>query len=364
MAEIANTPPNGFNVVSTFSGCGGSCLGFKMAGFRHLWASEFIEAARDTYRTNFPAVTLDGRDIREVSVEDILTATGLAPGQLDVLEGSPPCSSFSTAGVREKHWGKAKQYSNKTQRTDDLFFEFLRLVEGLKPKVVVAENVSGLIKGAAKGYFVAIRDRFIGLGYRFDAKVLDAQWLGVPQQRARVIIVAVREDLGKAPRFPAPLPYRYSVRDALAGLADPAVIGTRFGAPRSPDEPAPTVMTHGNLHTRSELSIAEYAIGKEALKLKQGEQSDKYFSLVRASENEPCPTITQLGAWKRGAAGVIHPTEMRKFSVAEVKRICSFPDDFVLMGTSAQQWERLGRAVPPVMMKTVAEQVRAILEAP
>jgi DNA (cytosine-5)-methyltransferase 1 len=93
MAEIAALPWNGFTAVSTFSGCGGSCLGYRMAGFRVLWASEFIPEAQETYRANHPETILDTRDIRRVSPEDILDATGLGPGQLDLFDGSSSSTS-------------------------------------------------------------------------------------------------------------------------------------------------------------------------------------------------------------------------------------------------------------------------------
>jgi DNA (cytosine-5)-methyltransferase 1 len=160
------------------------------------------------YRLNHPTTPLDTRDIREVQPDEILEATGLKVGEVDVVEGSPPCASFSTAGKREKHWGQAKRYSDTVQRSDDLFFEYIRLVDGIKPKVFVAENVSGLVKGVAKGYFLEILARLKACGYRVGCKVLDAQWLGVPQARQRTIFIGVREDLGKDPVFPqaAPLP--------------------------------------------------------------------------------------------------------------------------------------------------------------
>lgn len=105
MAAIRALPWNGFNAISTFSGCGGSSLGYRLAGFRVLWASEFIDAARDSYRANKADYTiLDGRDIREVTAEDILTAIKMQPGELDLFDGSPPCASFSTAGKREAGW--------------------------------------------------------------------------------------------------------------------------------------------------------------------------------------------------------------------------------------------------------------------
>lgn len=321
MTEIATVPHNGFDAVSTFSGCGGSCLGYRMAGFRVLWASEFVPAAQACYKANHPGSILDTRDIRQVKPEEILAVIGKAPGELDLLDGSPPCASFSTAGKREAGWGKVKAYSDTRQRTDDLFFEYVRILKGLRPKVFVAENVSGLVKGTAKGYFIEILRELKACGYKVEAKVLDAQWLGVPQARQRLIFVGVRDDLGLRPAFPKPLAYRYSVRDAMPWLGGSSVplpsredpvcgwkATSKFDRVVRPDDVAPTVMVHG----RSQSAI-----------------------VVETKS-----------------------TEKRKFSIAELRRICGFPDDFILTGTYAQQWERLGRAVPPVMMSRIAATIR------
>ena len=143
MVKINELEPNGFTAISTFSGCGGSSLGYRMAGFKVLYANEFIEAARHTCTANKRDYTyLDGRDIRTVTADNILGIIGLKRGELDLFDGSPPCASFSTSGKREKAWGKVKKYSDKAQRVDDLFFEYARLLEGLQPKTFVAEKVS------------------------------------------------------------------------------------------------------------------------------------------------------------------------------------------------------------------------------
>jgi DNA (cytosine-5)-methyltransferase 1 len=335
MSAINAIPHNGFSLASTFSGCGGSCLGFRWAGFRTLWASEFIAAARDTYRLNHPDVPVDARDIRTIPASEILDVTGLAPGDLDVLEGSPPCASFSTAGTRQAGWGEVRKYSETRQRTDDLFDEFARLVRELQPKVFVAENVLGLVRGAAKGYFLEILSGLRGCGYRVEAKGLEAQWLGVPQTRGRLIFVGVREDIGSTPVFPKPGAWQYSIRDACPWVASPKV------APRI--EP--------------EASMSGYAVGREWRRLSVGESSERYFSLVRSDPDKPCGTITQSGG-NGHSASVAHPYECRKFSIAELRRLCGFPDDFRLPGTYAQQYERLGRAVPPPMMRAIAESIR------
>ena len=126
------------------------------------------------------------------------------------------------------------------------------------------------------------------------------------------------------------------------------------------DQPAPTVLadsvgTHWVVEPESDIS--RYAIGREWDTLAPGEQSEKYFQLVKPSLDAPSPTVTQRGG-DNTVASVTHPLERRKFSIAELKRICAFPDDFQLTGTYAQQWERLGRAVPPVMMSAIAATIR------
>ena len=114
---------NGFNAVSTFSGAGGSSMGLKLAGFNVLYANEFIPLAQEAYTLNHHNTYLDKRDIRQITPEDILYKTGLKKGELDLLEGSPPCAAFSIAGKGRKCWGQVKKYSDTRQRVDDLFME-------------------------------------------------------------------------------------------------------------------------------------------------------------------------------------------------------------------------------------------------
>ena len=128
---------------------------------------------------------------------------GIKKGELDLFDGSPPCQAFSTAGKRAKGWGKAKTYEHGAKQCNErLFDEYVRLLRGLMPKTFVAENVSGLVKGVAKGMFLEILAALKASGYRVTCRVLDAQWLGVPQMRQRTIFVGVREDLGLDPVHP------------------------------------------------------------------------------------------------------------------------------------------------------------------
>lgn len=335
MNEIRALPWNGFTCASTFSGCGGSSTGYRMAGFKVVWASEFIDAARESYKANAaPHTIIDGRDIRKVQAQDILDSTGLKVGELDLFDGSPPCASFSTAGKREKDWGKIKKYSDKAQRTDDLFFEYSRLLRGLKPKVFVAENVSGLVKGTAKGYFLEILKDLKSCGYRVSCRVLDAQWLGVPQMRQRTIFVGVREDLGLHPAHPKPLPYRYTVGEAVDGL----LAGGDAKWLKSGTD------THRYwLATRPGCSLSDACVKLTG--------KNSFLTHVKQSPHRQANTITQT-------TQLYHWNEPRALTLQELRRIGGFPDDFILTGTYAQQWERIGRAVPPVMMSQIAATIR------
>ena len=342
MGEIRGCPPSGYRVVSTFSGAGGSCLGWRMAGFRVVWASEFIGAAAATYRANADSSTLlDTRDVREISAADVLDATGLAAGELDVLEGSPPCSPFSTSGKRQHSWNHAEHYSSGIrQRSDDLFWEYARLAEGLQPRVIVAENVSGLVKGTAKGYFKLILARLREAGYVVRARLLDAGWLGVPHDRQRLIFVGVRADLAAVPAFPRPLPYRYTVAEIL-----PPVIGvrTKHGI-RTADRPAPCVMANNTPGSETELTLIEAA--------------------SPPSVTTDPETGYDLLAYHRPGTGAERWARTRRPTLGELRALAAFPADFELTGSYSQRWERIGRAVPPIMARAIAATVRDEILAP
>ena len=157
--EIAESR-NLFNVISTFAGGGGSSTGYRLAGGHILAINEFVEEARTTYRENFPNTLIIPDDIKKLTGEDLLNPVGLKVGELDLLDGSPPCSAFSVAGRAYTHeggkhskgYGKTKKYSDDqiVENIEDLFFEFLRMAEQIQPKVIVGENVKGLTMGEAK----------------------------------------------------------------------------------------------------------------------------------------------------------------------------------------------------------------------
>lgn len=352
-----------FNVISTFAGGGGSSTGYRLAGGDILAINEFVEEARNTYRDNYPTTPIVSDDIKELSGQDFLDLTGLKKGELDILDGSPPCSAFSVAGKLShssegKHsdgWGQTKTYSDGmiVENIEDLFFEFLRVANDIQPKVIIAENVKGLTIGEAKEYYNRILNEFENIGYEVVSEVMDARYYGVSQTRARVIFIAVRNDVAEDVGlnfltmnhlFPDPSRKVIPLKDALVNLEydedevkeltekfERTAYWKQTGSqmPTYPDK----VLTGMDYHPKGH-----------------------HFNLKRVSLEVPAPTLTAMGNGNT-TAGAFHWAEPRKLTLGELKRIMSLPDDFKLTGKWNQKAERIGRMVPPLMMKSVAESV-------
>ena len=183
-------------VFSCFACGGGSTMGYKLAGFDVLGCNEIDPKMMEAYKAN--------HNPKYAYLEPIQTfklRTDLPDElyQLDILDGSPPCSSFSMAGNREKDWGKEKVFreGQAEQVLDTLFFDFIDLAKKLQPKVVIAENVKGLLLGEAKNYVRQIYREFDLAGYYVQHWLLDASKMGVPQRRERVFFIALRKDLAE-----------------------------------------------------------------------------------------------------------------------------------------------------------------------
>ena len=307
-------------VVSTFAGAGGSSLGYSMAGFRELLAVEWDDNAAATFRLNFPDVPVYHGDIAKLSVEEVLQRTGLRPGELDVFDGSPPCQGFSTAGKRDF-------YDDRNQ----LFREYVRLLRGLQPKVLIMENVSGMVKGKMKLVFADILRELKASGYRVSARLLNAMYFNVPQSRERMIFVGVREDLGIEPSHPAAVSVPVTVGAATMRCRATAV------RPMS---------------SRASSIWAKIPVGENGT-IVSGPNKD--FSLHKVSPSLPCPTIRK---GQTAGNGLMHWTEQRYLSDAEQSRLGSFPDGYVWAGDSSDITQRIGNSVPPLFMRSIAMHVR------
>lgn len=334
MVEIEKLPWNGKAVVSTFSGCGGSCLGYRMAGYKVLYANEFIPAAQEVYKLNHKNSFLDTRDIRQVKGSDILSKINLKVGEVDIFDGSPPCSDFSISGKRSSGWGKVKKYSDTKQRVDDLFFEYLRLVDELKPKIFVAENVAAITTGVAVGYFKKIMQQAIQSGYKVKCKIVDAQWLGVPQRRKRAIFIGVRDDLNVEAIYPKPFSYQITVEEACKDLYNKK-------------QTKQWLKTDTSSYQRWHLANKGESFSSALKRLKLKEIGFNHYKLNPLWVSQ---TITQT-------MNHYHWDEPRFLSIEELKRISSFPDDFKLIGIFSKKWERIGRSVPPIMMREISKTI-------
>lgn len=203
---------HGLKVFGTFICGGGSTMGYKLAGFEHLGGVEIDPQVADVYKTNHNPKYLYVEDIRDFA--DRATFPDELHN-LDILDGSPPCSSFSMAGNREKDWGKEKVFreGQAKQRLDDLFFDYIKLAKKLQPKVVIAENVKGMLQGNAKAYVKRVKHEFEQAGYTVQLFLLNAASMGVPQKRERVFFICQRNDLKFKPLKlsfdEAPIPFRF-----------------------------------------------------------------------------------------------------------------------------------------------------------
>mgnify|MGYP003636564271 CR=1 FL=1 len=190
----ANFTKDKGTVFSCFSCGGGSTMGYKLAGFDVIGCNEIDPKMMDAYVTNHKPKYSFLESITTFKERKDLPKELY---NLDILDGSPPCSSFSMAGNREKDWGKEKKFreGQADQVLDTLFFDFIDLAKELQPKVVVAENVKGLLMGSAKQYVIEIYKQFDEAGYYCQHFLLDASKMGVPQRRERVFFICLRKDL-------------------------------------------------------------------------------------------------------------------------------------------------------------------------
>jgi len=317
-----------FSVVSTFSGCGGSSLGYKWAGGDVRCAVEIDDAAVRTYSLNFPETPILHRDIAQVSVEDVQEAAHLVRGELDVLDGSPPCQGFSMAGQRVLE-----------DPRNDLFNEFVRLLDGLQPRVFVMENVSGMVKGKMRIVFVEILRTLRASGYRVKASRLDAQFFGVPQSRQRIIFIGVREDLAIDPTHPRAETKPTTARAALASV-------------ETSDEEIKMLLAAGRRYAAYKYwHLVQIGRTVQDVTGKAGFSGCKWHpDRVGRTVPRNDGNITMHGS--------MHWAERRRFSVPEYKRLGTFPDEFLFPDGFKESVHQIGNCVPPRFMEAIARHVR------
>jgi len=358
---IDNSNKELFTVISTFAGGGGSSTGYRLAGGKILCVNEFVEAAVETYKANYPNTPVLPNDIKELKGEDFLKAAGIQKGELDILDGSPPCSAFSVAGKREKGWDQEKIYSDgkKVQNIEDLFFEFIRVAKDIQPKVIIGENVAGITMGEAKEYFNRIVNEFGNIGYEAVGKVLNAADFETPQARERCFFVAIRNDIMdkvglnfmtlESEVYPEPVtPKHISVKEAIDDVkSDPEQEKELFEYVQGGFQKKWIELLEFNPKRHRKPSDPDFI---------DINPKRSMFNMIRPCPDLPCPTLTQRGQQK-SVSGVFHYNKNRKFTIPELIRIMGLPEDYNLQGNFDKQAERIGRMVAPLMMKNLSTHI-------
>lgn len=334
LSDLPGRPTNGLRVVSTFGGGGGSSMGYKLAGYTMVGANDIDPEMAWHYQRN-----LAPQHYMLCPIRDLLTAT-LPPSweQLDVLDGSPPCSTFSIMATRrEQKWGVKSHFreGQASQVLSDLFFDYLDLAERLRPKVLIAENVTGMLKGRAVGYTKLVLERMKAIGYRPQLFQLNAADCGVPQRRERVFFCALRDDLTAPPLTLTPARPWVACVDALDGL----VIDDDDRAAAAPTP----LMTTWWPKTRPGESFA-HAQQREW----GGTRSN--FSWIVVDPRRPCYTL--IG----NTRVLLHWTENRSLTYAEFKRFGAFPEDYFAKTPVFGKYV-IGMSVPPFLTAYVARCV-------
>jgi len=332
LADLAAVPQNGIKVMSTFACGGGSSMGYKRAGCEVIAANDIDPEMAWHYKLN-----IKPKHYFLCPIRDLLTAE-LPPElfDLDILDGSPPCSTFSMAGSREKGWGKDKHFreGQAKQVLSDLFFDYLDLVGRLRPKVSIAENVKGMLIGNAKGYTKMVMARFKELGYRPQLFLLNGADCGVPQRRERVFFVAIRDDIAAPPLKLAP---KHRWISAGKACEDLQVL--------TQDELIETAATASDKKWWPKTAPgSDYGVA--AMK-ETGKPTG--FSIKRIDGNTPSNTLVSSEPLR-------HWGECRRLTYREWKRLGSFPDDYQAKTDKIGKY-MIGMSVPPKMTEQVARAV-------
>lgn len=326
-------------LVSLFSGCGGLDLGFEQVGFNRVWANDFDKDAQAVFRLNLGEI--DGRDIRDVPADEI--------PECDIVLAGFPCQPFSNAGNRKGvHDSRGMLYQ-----------ECLRIVEAKKPSVFLFENVKGLMSSKyvdGRRLVDVIVSDLDTIGYNVTYKVVNASDYSVPQNRQRLIMVGIRKDYGLYFQFP---PVEEQRNLTLRYILDiPADVPNQVDWPLSPQ--ALSMISHIP-QGGSWKDVPYEQLPPRFKRIRDNMQ--RYHSpnfYRRFSMDEINGTITASAQPEN--CGIIHPIHNRRYTIREVARIQTFPDDFIFIDDSMKNitamYKVIGNAVPVKLANTIAKAIK------
>jgi DNA (cytosine-5)-methyltransferase 1 len=330
LTDLATVPKNSLTAFSCFHCGGGSTMGYKLAGFNMLGGVEIDPEMMAIYRANHNpkhSYLMGVQQFNELPLNDLPDELK----NLDLLDGSPPCSVFSMAGKREKKWGSEYHFreGQKKQRLDDLFMHFIEVGQRLQPKVIVAENVKGLILGNAKGYVKEIFAAFREAGYDAQLFLFNAARMGVPQARERTFFIARRRDLEWKK-----LEMKFEETTVTAGQAIEDIAQT----------PKPLTNAQRQLWEKC-------AVGKSFSTV---HPKGSWFNSIKLDPNTPSPTV--CSSMDGGSAsGFYHWSKPQRIYSKELVRLQTFPDNYNSL--SASIGYVCGMSVPPYMTQRVALEI-------
>lgn len=365
-------------VIDLFAGAGGMTEGLRKAGFRSVLANEYDLMAAQTFSFNHPTVPMIVRDIKELSVEEVVERAGIARGELSLIAGGPPCQGFSLAGPRLD-----------ADPRNQMFMEFVRLVDGLRPAAFIFENVAGIISMSGGRALRAIVSEFESIGYKCEHRLLNAADYGVPQARPRLILIGSRDgrDIGfpdpthgandrVSDLFSDPVQAHLTVWDALSDLPmihqgegdeelpHPGEYLNDYQKARRGDRSPGAIFNH-RATRHSEEIVNRYAAIPEGGDNSQvpEELRTKKINVFKLHSQRPSRTVTC-----NHRTDLLHPTIPRGTTVREAARLQSFDDDYRFFGNLTRkakyvtQDDQVGNAVPPLLARALGMHLKEIFK--
>ena len=330
-----------YTAIDLFCGAGGLHIGFENAGFKIKLCVDNNDIVERTHKRNFPNIPIINRDINQIPASEIMEY--LDGKGIDVIIGGPPCQGFSTIGHRAS--SNPEKRAQKDPR-NELVLTYARLINELRPKFIVMENVKGILTLEKGTYLQNVLASLAAAGYKVEYKLINMADYGVPEIRERVIIIGNR--MGLPVEFPVPdhsnnlndkLPAWKNCWDVLKDLE------------KMPD--CPTFNHVALKHT--EKNIERYKLIPEGGRLPEDKLPQELYrknfgnTYKRLARNRPALTMVP-----GNDAFPIHPTLNRSLTVREAARIQTFPDSIIFEGNRRQQGHQVGNAVPPVFSKKLA----------
>lgn len=321
--------------IELFAGAGGLALGLEQAGFDGLTYVEMNGDACETLRRNMPGWNVIEGDVHEIDFRQY-------DGRVDLVSGGFPCQAFSMAGKR-LGFGDIR---------GTLFAEIIRCANETHPKMLLMENVKGLLSHDGGRTFETIRHEVEKAGYSLQWKVLNASYHGVGQARERIVMIGIRDDLADRISFEYPEPddRQTTLRDALDGVPDSPGVSYSEGKAKVLDLVPP-----GGCWVDLPQDIA-----REYMKGSYDSLGGKRGMARRLSWDRPCLTLTTSPSQKQTER--CHPDETRPLTVREYARVQSFPDDWEFAGGIGSQYRQIGNAVPVEMARRIGVQIIKALD--